>query len=79
MDKQDKFNVNFNKDVDIFLYFNHKAKFDCSNFHKSFFDALANYYGVDDKNFHLRMCDTNEIVDKYEEGKIFFCIRERSM
>lgn len=77
MDKQEKLNINFNNDVDIFLYFNHKEKFDCSNFHKSFFDALANYYGVDDRKFHLKMCDTNEIIQMYDEGKIFYCIRER--
>lgn len=79
MNKQEKLNINFNNDVDIFLYFNHKEKFDCSNFHKSFFDALANYYGVDDRKFHLKMCDTNYIIENYEEGKIFFCIRERAV
>ena len=79
MDKQKELNIDLSKDIDIFLYFNHKKKFDCSNFHKSFFDALANYYGVDDRKFHLKMCDTNYIIENYEEGKIFFCIRERAV
>lgn len=78
MDKvKDQVNIDFNKHVDIYLYFDHMEKFDCSNFHKSFFDALSNYFNVDDNKFHLKMCDTSRYVNSYSEGNIFFCIRER--
>ena len=76
MDKLD-LNINFKNGVDIYLYFDHMEKFDCHNFHKSFFDALSKYYKIDDKLFHLKNCDTNEFVNSYEDGKIYFCIRER--
>lgn len=69
--------INFTNGIDVYLYFNHMEKFDAHNFHKSFFDCLANYYGVDDRNFHLKVCDTNYFVDSYEEGRIYFYIRER--
>ena len=76
MDQLD-LDINFENGVDIYLYFDHMEKFDCHNFHKSFFDALSAYYGVDDKIFHLKCCETNNIVDSYKEGIIYFCIRER--
>lgn len=71
-------NINFENGIDVYLYFEHMEKFDASNFHKSFFDCLANYYGVNDNNFHLKMCDTYNLVNSYEEGKIWFAIRERA-
>lgn len=76
MDKLD-LDINFDNGVDIYLYFDHIKRFDASNFHKTFFDCFSNYYGVTDNNFHLKMCDTNEHVDTYDEGCIYFAIRER--
>lgn len=77
MNKIEELDINFENGVDVFLYFDHMERFDCHNFHKSFFDAFAKYFNVDDRNFHLKNCDTNEYVDGYAEGKIYFCIRER--
>lgn len=77
MDKLDLKDIDFSNGIDVYLYFDHRQKFDCHNFHKSFFDAFSNYFGVDDKNFHLKNCDTNDYVNSYEDGKIYFCIRER--
>lgn len=64
-------------DYDIYLYFNHKEEYDCHNLHKSFFDALSSAFDIDDSRFHLMKCDTSEIVETYEDGVIYFCIRER--
>lgn len=77
MGKLGEFNINFQNGIDIYLYFNHMEKFDCHNFHKSVFDALSRYFNVDDRCFHLKVCDTSEYTDNYDDGKIFFCIRER--
>lgn len=78
MDKLEDLKINFDNDINVYLYFDHRKKFDCHNLQKSFLDAFANYFNVDDRSFHLMICDTNEIVESYAEGKIYFCIRERT-
>jgi len=77
MRKLGEFNINFENGIDVYLLFDHIEKFDCSNFHKSVFDALSSYFNVDDRCFHLKICDTSRYVDNYDDGKIYFCIRER--
>lgn len=77
MDKLGSLDINFDNEVDVYLYFDHMERFDCHNFQKSIFDALSKHFDVDDSCFHLKLCDTNEYVDSYEDGKIYFCIRER--
>ena len=65
------------KHYNIHLLFDHIKSFDCSNFHKSFFDCLSEYFGITDNNFHLMICDTNTHVDSFEQGKTYVCIKER--
>ena len=62
MDKLEDLNINFENGVDIYLYFDHIEKFDCHNFHKSFFDALSKYSNVDDKKFHLKLTKKEKYI-----------------
>lgn len=75
--KKCNFKLHQDKHYNIHLLFDHIKSFDCSNFHKSFFDCLSEYFGITDNNFHLMICDTNTHVDSFEQGKIYFCIKER--
>ncbi len=67
---------NFNNPIYIWLEFEHQAKYDVANFHKTFIDKICSYYGVDDKYVQIMRCSTRKYVDKYQEGKIHFVIRE---
>lgn len=66
----------FNNPIFIWLEFDHKAKLDVSNLHKTFIDKLCSHYGVDDRYVQIMRCTTRNYVDRYEEGKIHFAIRE---
>lgn len=60
----------------IWLEFDHKSKLDVTNLHKTFIDKLCSHYGVDDRYVQIMRCTTRNYVDRYEEGKIHFAIRE---
>ena len=67
--------VDFTKPVSIWMYFDHLEKFDVTNMQKSFIDMLCHNYGVDDSNVNIMRCCTLNHVNTYEEGKIYYCIK----
>ncbi|MGF9714974.1 hypothetical protein [Paenibacillus naphthalenovorans] len=67
--------VDFNNPVELICYFDHKDKFDVINLDKSFADILAYHYGFNDNVIVSSKQETNEIVDSYSEGKIYFVLR----
>lgn len=69
-------NIDFDKPVFIWMYFDHQYKYDVANFHKTFIDMLCSHYKVDDKNINIMRCCTNNYVDSYKDGKIHFAIRQ---
>lgn len=67
---------NFNNPIYIWLEFEHEAKYDVANLHKTFIDKLCKEYGVDDQYIQIMRCCTRSYVDNYKDGKIHFVIRE---
>lgn len=66
----------FDKPVYIWLEFDHRDNLDVANLHKTFIDKLCNHYGVDDRYIQIMRCTTRNYVNKYQEGKIHFVIRQ---
>lgn len=64
-------NIDWDKKVKLYLVFNCLDKFDTDNLIKSFQDRLVEFYGVDDNKIVLGSVDKN-VVNSYEEGKIYF-------
>ena len=71
----DTTDVDFSKPVLIWMYFDHLEKFDVTNMSKSFLDMLCLNYGVDDHQINIMRCCTNNYVDDYSDGKIYYCIK----
>jgi hypothetical protein len=74
-------NIDFTKKVNIWLQFDHLEKFDVTNLSKTAIDMIVSKYKTynkkaDDKLIQLRNCSTHKIVDKYEDGKIYYIIEQ---
>lgn len=71
-DKVIKDDVDFSKPVYVYMQFDHMKKFDVTNFHKTFIDAICRVYGVDDKYVQIKDCSTHKYVKYYNKGKIYY-------
>lgn len=69
-------NIDFDKPVFIWMYFDHQERYDVANFHKTFIDMLCSHYNVDDRNVNIMRCCTSNYVKDCRDGKIHFAIRQ---
>lgn len=67
--------IDVEKPMELFAFYDCMEKFDTHNFTKSFIDQLSNVYGFNDKLICQEHCARNKCVDSYEDGKIYFHIR----
>ncbi|MEI3613724.1 hypothetical protein [Pseudogracilibacillus sp. SO30301A] len=73
MPSKKELGVDFNKPIRIHFYYDHLDKFDRSNFDKSAQDMIFKFYQADDQMvWETGTSKTNQHVDSYDEGKIYF-------
>lgn len=69
--------IDFNKKVYIWLKWDCLERFDAGdNFIKTFKDQLCRYHNVDDRNIMIMRSDVNKYVDSYDEGKIYYILKQ---
>lgn len=67
--------INWTKQVNIWLRFDYKSEFDSNNFIKPVIDQICRRYNTDDKNVVVKLAEPNNLVNDYEDGKIYICIK----
>jgi prophage antirepressor-like protein len=68
--------IDFNKRVNVWLEFDHLARFDCPNLHKSLIDTCCRHWNTDDGNVQLMRCVTRNIIERVEDARIYICIKQ---
>lgn len=67
--------IDFDKRVGLWLRLDLQERFDVDDCIKSFQDMLCSYYDADDNNVEIMEATINEYVTTYQDGKIYFILK----